>query len=111
MTICSSQAAWDFMGCRTETTPEAHDVLNRIRRGDPVTSILLDHPHLTQAQIGLAWHRQNQEQELNRLYSKLQDVERLKMQVERDLATSLLRAMHQSTASHCTNRPAARGSS
>jgi hypothetical protein len=36
---------------------------------------------------------------LNRLYSKLQDVERLKMQVEDDLATSLLRALHQPSRS------------
>lgn len=99
MTMSYPSAIWDFMGCRTETTPEAHEVLNRIRRGDPMPSILLDHPQLTQAQIGLARHLQNQERELNRLYSKVQDVERHKMQVERDLATSLLRLLHQSTSS------------
>ncbi|MBM5822789.1 MAG: DUF433 domain-containing protein [Cyanobacteria bacterium K_Offshore_surface_m2_011] len=95
MTISSSPAVWDFLRCRTETTPETHEVLNRIRRGDPIAAILQDHPQLTQAQIGLARHLQNQELELNRLYSELQDVERLKMQVEDDLATSLLRALHQ----------------
>jgi hypothetical protein len=99
MTISSSPAIWDFMGCRHETNPETHEVLNRIRRGDPIAAILRDHPQMTQAQISLARHLQIQELELNRLYSKLQDVERLKMQVEHDLATSLLRALHPSTTS------------
>lgn len=99
MTILSSPAVWDFIGYRTQATPETHEVLNRIRRGEPITAILLDHPQLTQAQIGLARHLQNQELEWNRLYSKLQDVERLRMQVEQDLATSLLKAAHPSTTS------------
>ena len=99
MTMSYPPAIWDLMGCRIETTSETHEVLNRIRRGDSMPSILLDHPQLTQAQIGLARHLQDQERELHRLYSQLQDVERLKMQVERDLATSLLRALQPSTAS------------
>lgn len=99
MSISFSPAVWDFLGYRTETTAETHEVLNRIRRGEPITAILMDHPQLTQAQIGLARHLQNQELELNRLYSKLQDVERLKMQAEQDLATSLLRALRPSTSS------------
>jgi hypothetical protein len=64
-------------------------VLNRIRRGEPITAILADHPPLTQATIGLARHLQSQERELSRLCSKMQDGERRKMRMEQDLATSL----------------------
>lgn len=95
MTVSSPPMAWDFMGGRLGTTHGTHEVLNRIRRGDPIAAILADHPQLTQAQIGLARHLQNQELELGRLYSKMQDVERLKMQMEQDLARSLLQGLRQ----------------
>jgi hypothetical protein len=73
-------------------TPWSQQVLTRVRRGDPLAAITLDHPQLTQAQIKLVQHLQSQELELHRLYRELQNVEHTKMLVERDLATSLLRA-------------------
>ncbi len=67
-------------------------MLTHVRRGDPLAAITLDHPQLTQAQIKLVQHLQSQELGLHRLYRELQNVEHTKMLVERDLATSLLRA-------------------
>ena len=99
MTVSSPQAVWDFVGCRTGTAPGTHEVLKRIRRGEPITAILVDHPQLTQARIGLARHLQNQELELSRLYSKMQDGERRKMQMEHDLATSLRQVFDLTAAS------------
>ena len=66
-------------------------MLTRVRRGDPPAAIRLDHPQLTQAQLKLVQHLQTQELDLHRLYRELQNVERAKMLVERDLVMSLLR--------------------
>ncbi|MEA5414332.1 hypothetical protein [Synechococcus sp. BA-132 BA5] len=46
---------------------------------------------MTQAQLKLVQHLQTQELDLHRLYRELQNVERAKMLVERDLVMSLLR--------------------
>ncbi|MCP9835305.1 MULTISPECIES: hypothetical protein [unclassified Cyanobium] len=96
---CSPLAIWDIIGSRSVATPVTQEVLNRIRRGDAMAAITMDHPQLTQAQISLVQHLQIQELELNRLYKEMQNVEQLKMQVERELARSLLRAYQQSTTS------------
>jgi hypothetical protein len=76
----STLSLWELVGSAPMPTPVTQQVLTRVRRGDPLAAITLDHPQLTQAQIKLVQHLQSQELELHL--------------VERDLATSLLRANH-----------------
>jgi uncharacterized protein (DUF433 family) len=67
-------------------------LLTRVRRGDAVQTISVDFPELSAAQLSLAKHLQAQEAELNRLYRELQEAERVKLDLERELTLSLLKS-------------------
>ena len=83
---------WGLVGARSATTPALLQLLMRVRRGDALPSISMDYPELNAAQISLAQHLQAHEAELNRLYAQLQLVEHRKLQLERELTTSLLQS-------------------
>jgi hypothetical protein len=67
-------------------------LLMRVLRGDALPSISVDYPELNAAQISLAQHLQAHEAELTRLYAQMQQVEHRKLQLERELTTSLLQS-------------------
>lgn len=83
---------WGLVGARSATPPAMLQLLLRVRRGDALPSISVDYPELNAAQISLAQHLQAHEAELNRLYAQMQQVEHRKLQLERELTTSLLKS-------------------
>ena len=76
----SPLSLWERIRSAPMPPPVTQQVLTRVRRGDPLAAITLDHSQLTHIQIKPLQHLQSQELELHL--------------VERDLATSLLRPYH-----------------
>lgn len=81
---------WSWINGPSLASPNALQLLMRVRRGDDLSTMSEDYPELTTVQLDLARHLQAQESELNRLYQDIQRVEGHKLQLERELTQSLL---------------------
>ncbi|MEO1003297.1 MAG: hypothetical protein AAFX65_09325 [Cyanobacteria bacterium J06638_7] len=80
---------WDWVNGPSLASPNALQLLMRVRRGDDLTLMSADYPGLTTMQLDLARDLQAQEAELNRLYQDIQRIESRKLQLERELTHSL----------------------
>jgi len=87
----SSPVYWGWVSATSAVSDSILNLLTRVRRGDDIMAISCAHPELSSAQLSLAKALQVQEAELNRLYKELQTAEGLKLQLERDFTSALLR--------------------